>query len=91
MEVIVKKSFIKSLKLTPKHIQEAVKEIVIPTLIKADSLQDTELDYKKMEGAKNDIFYRIRLGDWRLGIKYVKPNVIMIIILSRGNIYKHFP
>lgn len=92
MEVILKKSFSKSLKLTPKHIQESVQTIVIPALENFDSLEESGLDFKKMEGSKKtENYYRIRVGDWRIGIEYIKPNVILITILSRGSIYKQFP
>ena len=92
MEISVRKSFVKSLKLTPKNIQDAVANIVIPAILKSENLEATGLDYKKMAGTKKDEnYYRIRLGDWRIGIEYINPSVILIKILSRGSIYKEFP
>ena len=92
MEITVKKSFVKSLKLTPKNIQESVAKIIIPALLNSDSLETSGLDYKKMAGTKKDEnYYRIKLGDWRIGIEYINPSVILIKILSRGSIYKQFP
>jgi mRNA interferase RelE/StbE len=91
MEVIVKKSFPKAVKSTPKHIQEAVKE-VITKLIAAKSLETSGLDYTRMEGQKKgENYFRIRIGDWRIGAEYVIPKIILITILTRGNIYKQFP
>jgi mRNA interferase RelE/StbE len=92
VEVKFKKSFSKTLKLTPKHIQESVQTIIIHALLKAESLESAGLDYAKMAGTKKDEkYYRIRVGDWRIGIEYVNPNVVLIKILSRGSIYKQFP
>lgn len=88
MEVIFKKSFAKTLKLTPKPIQQASRE-VIEKLSAAKSLETAGVDYKKLEGQKKGTnYYRIRIGDWRIGIEYIKPDVIMITILHRGTIYK---
>lgn len=91
MEVIVKKSFPKAVKSTPKHIQEAVKE-VIAKLVAAKNLETSGLDYTKIEGQrKGENFFRIRIGDWRIGAEYINPKVVLITILTRGNIYKQFP
>ena len=92
MEVIVKKSFLKVIKTVPKPVQDTVKEIITEKLPRAKSLEDSGLDYKKMEGQKKgENYYRIRVGDWRIGVEYVNPRIIIITILSRGNIYKRFP
>jgi mRNA interferase RelE/StbE len=91
MEVIFKKSFIKALKATPKSIQE-VTAVVIDKLQNASSLEKSGVDYKRMEGQKkSENYYRIRIGDWRIGIEYINPKVVIITILSRGDIYKKFP
>ena len=91
MEVIVKKSFPKALKSAPGYIQEAVKE-VITKLVSAKNLESSGLDYTKMEGQKKgENYFHIRLGDWRIGAEYANPKIILITILSRGNIYKQFP
>ncbi len=91
MEVIVKKSFPKAVKSTPKHIQEAVKE-VIDRLVASENLETSGLDYSKIEGQrKGENYFRIRIGDWRIGAELMSPKIILITILTRGNIYKQFP
>jgi mRNA interferase RelE/StbE len=91
VEIIFKKSFIKALQATPKSVQEAT-AVVIDKLQNAPSLEKSGVDYKRMEGQKKgENYYRIRIGDWRIGIQYIKPKVIIITILSRGDIYKKFP
>lgn len=91
MEIAITRSFIKDLKTAPKQIQLAADK-TIKKLIEASSLQTCGLDYKKMEGQKKgENYYRIRIGDYRMGIEYVHPKVIVIRILARGTIYKHSP
>jgi len=43
-----------------------------------------------MQGFKT--FYRIRIGDYRIGIELENPTTLrFIIVLHRKNIYKKFP
>ncbi|MDQ2718636.1 MAG: type II toxin-antitoxin system RelE/ParE family toxin [Bacteroidota bacterium] len=91
MEVITKSGFRKDLRKCPNHIQQKTGEI-INILEKAENLQTSGVDYKKMKGGKKDEdFYRIRVGDWRIGIELLMPSIIIFTILHRGEIYKHFP
>ena len=91
MEVTISRTFIKDLKAAPKPTQLAA-DAVIKKLIEAKSLQTSGVDYTKMEGQKKgESYYRVRVGDWRMGIEYIHPKLIIIRILARGTIYKHFP
>ncbi len=70
----------------------AASDSIIDKLKSSTSLENSGVDYVKMEGQKKgENYYRIRLGDWRIGIEYVNPTIIIICILSRGTIYKKFP
>jgi mRNA interferase RelE/StbE len=44
---------------------------------------------KKIKGEKK--FYRIRVGDYRLGIKIENETVTFIRFLHRKDIYRYFP
>jgi mRNA interferase RelE/StbE len=91
MEVIIARSFLKDLKSKPKDVIQAV-TILVAQLEAAPSLEKSGTDFKKMEGQKKgENYYRIRLGTWRIGIEYIHPQVIVIRILARGAVYKHFP
>lgn len=46
-------------------------------------------DIKKLQGYKT--FYRIRIGDYRIGMDHEKPKIVVMTILQRGSIYKRFP
>ncbi len=97
MEVTFRKSFIKELQKLPSKVQQSVKNN-IEELAKAIDLESSGVDYKYMEGQKKDQnYYRIRVGGWRIGIEYTPPNdeqigaTVIITILRRGDIYKQFP
>jgi mRNA interferase RelE/StbE len=53
----------------------------------------TELsDIKRLSKLKgHDTFYRIRLGDYRIGIEVLEDKVILVRILHRKDIYRYFP
>lgn len=44
---------------------------------------------KKIQG--HETFYRIRLGDYRLGIELVEDEVVFVRLLHRKDIYRYFP
>lgn len=91
MEVVATRTFAKALKALPRKTQESVMEVVLK-LHNAQSLESSGVDYKKLEGQKkNERYYRIRVGEWRIGCEYINPKIILITVLSRGDIYKKFP
>ena len=91
MEIIVTKSFHKDLRKCPKYIIEKIGGI-IALLESAENINESTLDYTKMEGQKRgESYYRIRVGGWRVGIELKTAKVILLIILPGGEIYKDFP
>jgi len=55
----------------------------------ADSLTDIA-NIKKMQGFQT--FYRVRLGDYRVGVELQEDNSILFILVDhRKEIYKYFP
>jgi len=89
MEIIFDRSFSKSLnKLNDKEIRSKIEQVIIE-VESADSLLQIA-NLKKMQGFKT--FYRIRIGDYRIGIELENPETLrFIIILHRKDIYKKFP
>jgi len=91
MEVIIARSFLKDLRTKPKAVVTAVAHLVAQLEASA-SLEKSGTDCTKMEGQKKgEHYYRIRLGTWRVGIEYIHPKIIILRILARGEVYKHFP
>lgn len=84
-----KKSFAKDLKKKAhgrklcSHVQEIIQEVA-----------NTESFYKiknlKKLKAKGN-YYRIRLGDYRIGLKIEEGTVIFVRFLHRNEIYRYFP
>ena len=63
---------------------------LISKIAAADDIQD--LPVKKIEGYTS--FYRIRLGDYRLGFEARSDKdkeIVLIRILHRKDIYRYFP
>ena len=87
MEVIVTKTFKKQYLRCPPYIKEAV-QIVINELEKARSLKEIK-NIKKLNGFKN--FYRVRAGQYRIGLKEQKPGIFLLCVMERSQIYKVFP
>ncbi len=64
-----------------------IKEIV-DECKSASSLSELN-QLKKMQSY--DSFYRIRLGEYRIGIEIVDDEIIFTRLLHRKDIYKYFP
>lgn len=91
MVVDIQAKFEKELRKTPDYIQDQAR-IVIKKLMASKSLETADVDYKMMKGQKkNRGFYRIRVGDYRIGIQYLHPDVIIMRVLHRGKVYDGFP
>lgn len=89
MEIAVHTHFPKQLKKCPPDIQSRFR--VLYDTLEAASTLDEIPGLKKLAGFKD--FYRIRLGNWRIGIRYeegVLQLIHLMTIRPRGDIYKHF-
>ena len=87
MEIIITKTFEKQLKLVPKNIRESA-IAVLEALETAKKVTDIK-DLKKLSGYTN--YYRIRIGNYRMGLQIINPKIMVVTILHRGAIYKIFP
>ena len=89
MNIAIKKSFSKDLrKIHDKKLLASVYE-TIEQIQLAQSLKNIK-HIKKMEGSKN--YYRIKFGDYRLGICIDKEKTVFIVrFLHRKEIYRYFP
>jgi mRNA interferase RelE/StbE len=79
MKFEIKKSFLKDLrKINDKALKEDIKHLFL-TIEKANNLQDIP-NLKKLKGFNE--FYRIRLGKYRIGIKYFNNKITLIRLLD---------
>ena len=83
------KSFSKSLDKISDSLVLAKIENVITELENTNVLSKVR-NIKKLSGFRD--YYRIKLGDYRLGIELIDPHTIRFIIVAhRKDIYRNFP
>ena len=88
MEIIYSSSFFKSIKKEKnKEILEKI-EITITNVKDANSINEIS-NIKKLTGHKN--YYRIKIGDYRLGIEIINEIDDFMEFQHRKDIYKKFP
>ena len=89
MKVIYKQSFYKDIKnIKEKWVKEKL-GLLIEKLKTTNSL--TEMTNLKPILGNQKGFYRIRVGDYRLGLKLENDEIILIHFMHRREIYRHFP
>jgi len=87
MELEFRKSFAKDLKGKDAVIVERLKALIEKLEI-VDSL-DGIANIKKLKDAED--YYRIRVGDYRLGLKFEDNRLIVLRFLHRKEVYRYFP
>jgi mRNA interferase RelE/StbE len=88
MKTEFKASFLKSVK---KIKSATLKDEIAAAILQVEEAKDTGgiASIKKLKGYKD--FYRIRLGDYRIGLKITGNLVYFVDIAHRKDIYKLFP
>jgi mRNA interferase RelE/StbE len=68
-----------------------VKRQLLEVISEVENSQNlSEIEHvKKLRGVEN--YYRIRIGDYRLGLKVENNIVIFVRFLDRKDIYRYFP
>ena len=88
MNIRIDETFEKDLrKIKSKPLDKKV-ALLIHEIIAAKGLTDIR-NVKLLKGS--DIHYRIRLGDYRVGLIFSGNTVILVRILHRKEIYRFFP
>ena len=88
MQVEFRKSFQKDLiKITDGQILLKIRK-VIEQIEQVENLHELN-QVKKIQGETN--YYRIRVGNYRIGVKVSEGIVFFIRILHRKEIYRYFP
>lgn len=88
MKVEFKRSFLKELKkLKNKHLKDSI-FVCITQVESAVSIGQIR-NLKKLAGY--DVYYRIRIGDYRIGLKIENNIVYFVVFEHRKDIYKGFP
>lgn len=88
MDVVYEASFARDLRrIREKRLRQRVKDVIGEVKAASDISQVGSL--KKLQGW--DTYYRIRLGDYRIGVEIVDEKVIFVRFLHRRDIYRKFP
>jgi mRNA interferase RelE/StbE len=87
VQVTLLKSFKKDLGKVPELIRHRVPEVIC-ACEQAKSVRELP-GIKKLKG--NTHAYRIRIGDYRVGIFVGVSRVVFVAISNRKDFYKHFP
>ena len=81
-------SFVKDLKaVTDRHLLKRLRER-IAEVDQANSPAEIQ-NLKKLKGRGD--YYRMRVGDYRIGIAIEGDTVIFVRFLNRKEVYKYFP
>lgn len=88
MRVEFRRSFLRDLKkIKDKNLKQRVRD-VIHLVEEADSLGALQ-NLRKLRGSNH--YYRIRIGDYRVGLLLEDDTAIFIRFLHRRDIYRYFP
>ena len=88
MEVEFRKSFEKDLsKLRDEALLTKIKAVILE-IEDTDNLEEVS-NVKKLK-AEGD-YYRIRVGDYRIGIILDEDVVVFVRVLHRKEVYRYFP
>lgn len=83
-------TFFKDLdKLKNKLLHAKIDKIIEE--IKTTSTLSEIKNLKKLSTGKTKDYYRLRIADYRIGIRIIESKIIFVRILHRKDIYRYFP
>ena len=89
MEVRYKETFLKDLKRLKKlHVYDQIFELAFTLLPQASSLNEIS-NVKTLKGHHGR--YRIRIGDYRIGVEVENDSIELMRVLHRKEFYRYFP
>ena len=88
MKVEFNESFLKDLKAVRDRSVLAKVKTTIEAVEHADSI-DKIANLKKMRGSRE--YFRIRIADFRLGIRLQGDTLVFVRCLNRKDVYRYFP
>ena len=88
MNAQFRESFVKDLRKIRDRSMLARVQAAIETVEAASELTHVA-GLKKLRGASD--CYRIRIGDYRIGIAVKEQDVVFVRVLNRKDLYRYFP
>ena len=88
MKAEFRESFLKDLRsIKDKSLLAKVKETIL--VVESAETPDDIVHLKKMHGGRG--YFRIRIGDYRIGLKLDGDTLFFVRFLNRKDIYRYFP
>jgi mRNA interferase RelE/StbE len=88
MKVLFNKTFLKELSNIPSKTRAKIEKLVFEEIQQYPNVNQIP-SIKKLAGYNH--YYRIRIGDYRIGLKVDQDNLTFERVLHRKEIYKRFP
>jgi mRNA interferase RelE/StbE len=88
MQVEYSKKFLKQLAAVPVDIRSKIESFVFEELVSTSSIYELG-KVEKMKGY--DGFYKVRIGNYRLGLVIENEIITVKTVMHRREIYKFFP
>ncbi|MCK9396280.1 MAG: type II toxin-antitoxin system RelE/ParE family toxin [Methylobacter sp.] len=88
MKVEYSKKFLKQLAAVPIDIRSKIESFVFDELVSTSSIYEMG-KVEKMKGY--DGFYKVRFGNYRLGLVIENELITVKVVMHRREIYKFFP
>ena len=90
MKTEFKDSFLKDIRLIKdKKLLSRLEQFIL-TVESVDNLSQIP-NLKKLKGQKNKVYYRSRIGNYRVGL-IIKQNIVVFVsFLDRKEVYRYFP
>ncbi|MBI5220908.1 MAG: type II toxin-antitoxin system RelE/ParE family toxin [Candidatus Liptonbacteria bacterium] len=90
MRVHFKPAFLRDFQELPPDVRREVRLVCVETFPHLNNLRDLQThSIKPLKGFRG--YYRIRLGNYRIGFRMDDGTVIFMRVLDRRDIYRHFP
>ncbi len=90
MKTEFKDSFLKDIRfIKDKKLLSRLEQFILAI----ESLDDLSQipNLKKLKGQKNKVYYRSRIGNYRVGLIIKQDIVVFVRFLNRKEIYRYFP
>jgi mRNA interferase RelE/StbE len=90
VETEFKDSFLKDIRsIKDKKLLSRVEQFIL-AVESVDNLSQIP-NLKKLKGQKNKVYYRSRIGNYRVGLVIKQDTVVFVRFLDRQEIYRYFP
>ena len=88
MKIRFKATFLKDIKKLPIDYKQKIEYLIFNEISKIDSYHKIK-NIRKIHRNKN--YYRIRVGNYRIGFRVIKDDIIFMRVLHRKDIFRYFP